>query len=48
MLKNATFYQDLGPDHFRRRSKHTQAQRLLRRLQELGYSVEVTPVPEAA
>jgi transposase len=47
MLKNGTSYQDLGPDHFERRSKQTQAQRLLRRLAELGYAVEFTFVAEA-
>jgi transposase len=48
MLKNGTLYDDLGPDHFQRRSKHTQTQRLLRRLRDLGYAVEITPLPEAA
>ena len=48
MLKNRTAYEDLGPDHFQRRAKHTQTQRLLRRLRNLGYSVEITPLPEAA
>ena len=48
MLKNGTCYEDLGPDHFHRRSKHQHTQRLLRRLQELGYSVQITPLPTAA
>lgn len=47
MLKNGTSYQDLGPDHFERRSKQAQAQRLLRRLADLGYAVEVTSVAAA-
>jgi transposase len=48
MLKNGTSYQDLGPDHFQRRSKQAQAQRLLRRLADLGYAVEVTSVAAAS
>jgi transposase len=48
MLKNGTYYQDLGPDHFQRRSKQSQAQRLLRRLRDLGYSAEITPLPQVA
>ena len=48
MLKNGTSYQDLGPDHFKRRSKQAQAQRLLRRLADLGYAVEVTSVAAAS
>jgi transposase len=48
MLKNGTSYQDLGPDHFQRRSKQAQAQRLLWRLADLGYAVEVTSVAAAS
>jgi transposase len=48
MLKNGTPYQDLGPDHFQRRSKTTQTQRLLKRLQHLGYAVEIKPVTTAS
>ena len=44
MLKDGTAYQDLGPAHFERRSKQTQAQRLVRRLADLGYAVEIIPV----
>jgi transposase len=44
MLKDGTVYQDLGPDHFDRRSKEVQARRLVRRLADLGYAVELTPV----
>jgi transposase len=44
MLKNGTLYQDLGPDHFQRRSKTTHAQRLVKRLQHLGFAVEIKPV----
>lgn len=48
MLKDGTLYHDFGPDHFHRRSKTTQAQRLLRRLQHLGYAVEINPLPTTA
>jgi transposase len=44
MLKNGTVYQDLGADHFNRRSKITQTQRLLKRLEHLGYAVELQPL----
>ncbi len=45
MLKNATPYQDLGADHFRRRSKTTQTQLLVNRLKNLGYAVDIKPLP---
>jgi transposase len=48
MLKNGTLYSDLGSDHFTRRSNTTQAQRLLRRLKSLGYTVEITPMKVTA
>src|SRR5246500_4175857 len=38
MLKDGTLYQDLGPDHFNRRSKTTHTQHLVRRLERLGYA----------
>jgi transposase len=44
MLKDGTPYEDLGPDHFNRRSKMTQSQRLVRRLQQLGYAVDIKPL----
>ena len=47
MLKDGTLYQDLGPDHFHRRSKTTHTQRLVRRLEHLGYAVEIKPLPIA-
>jgi transposase len=48
MLKNGTPYEDLGPDHFLRRSKTTQTQHLVRRLQHLGYAVDIKPLATAA
>jgi transposase len=44
MLKDGTVYEDLGPDHFNRRSKTTQTQRLVRRLEHLGYAVDIKPL----
>lgn len=44
ILKNGTPYQDLGADHFTRRSPVTQAQRHVRRLQQMGYTVQLTPI----
>jgi transposase len=47
MLKDGTQYQDLGPDHFDRRSKQQQTKRLLKRLADLGFAAELTPIPIA-
>jgi len=44
MLKTGTLYQDLGPDHFQRRSKPDQVQRLLQKLSNFGYQVTVKPL----
>ena len=44
MLKDGTLYEDLGPDHFQRRSTATHTQRLVRRLEHLGYAVELKPL----
>jgi transposase len=43
MIANGTFYQDLGADHFERRTKPTQIKRLVAKLQSLGYEVEIKP-----
>jgi hypothetical protein len=43
MLNDGTLYNDLSPDHFDRRAKTVQMRRLITRLQELGYAVEITP-----
>jgi transposase len=48
MLKNGTCYQDLGPDHFDNRAKGKQTLRLVARLQNLGYAVQITPLEAAA
>jgi transposase len=44
MLKDGTLYQDLGADHFVRRSKTSHAQRLVKSLEHLGYSVDLKPL----
>jgi transposase len=44
MLTNGTLYQDLGPDHFDRKAKASQTKRLVIRLQNLGYAVQITPL----
>jgi len=43
MLKDGTFYQDLGPNHFDPRTKERQKNRLIKRLADLGYVVELAP-----
>ena len=47
ILRDRQPYRDLGPDHFDRRSKEVQARRLLRRLADLGYAVELAPLDPA-
>ena len=44
MLKDGTMYQDLGYNHFERRSTDQQKRRLVKRLADLGYAVELTPL----
>ena len=44
MIATGTFYQDLGADHFERRTKPTQIKRLLAKLHNLGYAVEIKPL----
>lgn len=48
MLKTGAVYQDLGADHFDRRSSAQRAQPLVKRLEALGYTVSLTPAAEAA
>jgi hypothetical protein len=45
MLKDGTLYQDLGPNHFDQRTKERQKNRLVQRLVDLGYAVELAPLP---
>jgi transposase len=44
MIANGTFYQDLGADHFERRTKQSHVKRLIAKLQNLGYGVEIKPL----
>jgi transposase len=41
ILKHGVDYRDLGADHFDRRDKAKLARRLIRRLEELGHTVEI-------
>ncbi len=44
MLKDGTFYQDLGADYFNRRAQGSQTKRLIAKLHSLGYDVQITPI----
>jgi hypothetical protein len=44
MLKNGTIYQDLGANYFDNRAKGKQVLRLVNRLQNLGFEVQITPL----
>jgi transposase len=44
MLIGGELYHDLGSDHFDRRAKPTHIKRLVTRLQNLGYAVQITPL----
>src|SRR3984893_5378387 len=44
MLKDGTFYQDLGATHFDRQRLEAHARRLVKRLADLGFSVQLNPV----
>jgi len=45
MLRDATEYQELGADYFDRLHPGRTAQRLLRRLDKLGFDIVVNPRP---
>lgn len=45
---DGTMYKDLGCDHFDRRSTNQQKKRLVKRLADLGYTVEIKPVEAMA
>lgn len=44
MLNNGTLYQDLGADHFAQRSKAKDTHRLVKRLERMGYAVQLAPL----
>jgi transposase len=43
MLRDGTFYHDLGADHFNRTSAETRANRLVRQIAKLGFTCVLTP-----
>jgi hypothetical protein len=48
MLKNGTLYQDLGAAHFDKRAQATQVHRLIDRLRNPGFAVQITPMAAVA
>jgi len=48
MLKDGTQFEDLGADHFDRRSKDVRAKRLITQLAKLGFEAKLTPLAQAA
>jgi transposase len=48
MLRDGTFYQDLGATHFQRRSPKQQAAYLLRQIAKLGFQCKLTPTDKEA
>jgi transposase len=48
MLKDGTQFQDLGADHFDRRSKEVRAKRLVTRLANLDFEAKLVPLAPAA
>jgi hypothetical protein len=42
MLRNGTEWRDLGAAHFDRANAHKAAQRLIRQLQQMGYTLDAT------
>jgi transposase len=47
MLRDGTFWRDLGPDHFHRRSPEQQANHLARQIARLGFTCAIAPQREA-
>jgi transposase len=48
MLKDGTEHQDLGANHFDRRSTEIKAKRLAAQIAKLGFQAKIRPLPEAA
>ncbi len=44
MLTNGTLYEDPGGDYFDRRTEAAQTKRLVARLRNLGFEVQITPI----
>ena len=45
MLRDGTFWRDLGPNHFHRRSPEQQAQHLARQITKLGFTCSLAHAP---
>ena len=43
MLRDGTFYHDLGPDHFHRRTQEQQARHLAQQIAKLGFACSLAP-----
>jgi hypothetical protein len=43
MLRNGTFYQDLGADYFQTETPQAQARKLAQRISKLGFNCSITP-----
>ena len=48
MLRDGTLYQDLGPDHFSRRTGSDGTARLVKQLTALGYTIKPSACPAPA
>jgi len=48
ILQHGTLYEDLGPGHFDKRAQAKQVHRLIDRLRNLGFAVQITPMEAAA
>jgi hypothetical protein len=48
MLRDGTFYLDLGADHFDRGTAEVQANRFVRRIANLGFACTLTPLSHEA
>jgi len=46
MLRDGTFYQDLGANHLNRTTPETQAKRLARQITKLGFTCTLAPATE--
>jgi transposase len=47
MLRDGTFYHDLGPGHFQTISPKTRAELLIRQIERLGFTCQITSATEA-
>jgi hypothetical protein len=46
MLRDGTFYFDLGADHFDRNTAEARANRLVRQIANLGFACTLRPLPQ--